>query len=72
MNKWISVKEKLPALGEEVLCFFEDGSMAVGYCYPLYEMWMACTGDNFRIDMDGEPIYWMPLPKPPIKEDCND
>ena len=65
MSKWISIQDQLPEINQDVLCLFKNGTMAVGYRYPLYEAWNACTGDGMVTNMDGEPIYWMPLPESP-------
>ena len=63
--KWISVEDRLPEEGDEVLVYF-DGVIAKSEIIMFdmitkYPMW-SYTGAG------GDPTHWMPLPEPP-KED---
>ena len=70
--KWISVKEQWPHPNTDVLCYMKDGTMVVGYIHGFYCPWGANVDEGYSQEMDAEPIYWMPLPEPPIREDCDD
>ena len=69
MAEWISVKERLPEEGKEVLCWYEYfryGSYnrmfqtyGIGQCYN--KMWCGEVANGIRARV----IAWMPLPKPP-------
>ena len=74
--KWISVKDRLPEIGEDVLCGCQydkdDFEMAVGYFYR--NKWKVaediitakeCYGEFRGIEFDSAVTHWMPLPKPP-------
>lgn len=77
VNEWIPVEERLPEeykaideetgyyrRSEEVLCFCEDYYNGTGY-------WIDYTIDGewqTHEYIDGEKMYWMPLPKSPKKE----
>ena len=64
VQEWISVKDRLPKEGENVLVFRDNG-FAVSEIYMTdYEgnpMWNY-TG------LGGDPTHWMPLPQPPKGE----
>ena len=70
--KWISVEEQRPNPDTDVLCYMKDGTMVVGYIHGIYCMWYANVDENGCEEMDAEPIYWMPLPEPPIKGERDD
>ena len=74
MNKWISTKEQWPEPFLDVLCCMKDGTMAVGCYDSKYEFgrWTMNIDENYCQDIAGKPLYWMPLPKSPIKEDHDD
>ena len=58
MSEWISVKDRLPEDGLEVLVFC-DGRICVMDMYGT-DWW--CEGYHW----DGDrPTHWMPLPEPP-------
>ena len=67
--KWISVKEQRPPHNTDVLCYMKNGSMIVGGLFGCHHVWYANTDECCSEDMGAEPIYWMPLPEPPTKED---
>ena len=72
MAEWISVKERLPEDGKEVLCWYEYfryGSYnrmfqtyGIGQCYN--KMWCGEVANGIRARV----IAWMPLPEPPKGE----
>ena len=66
VQEWISVKDRLPELGERVIC--TDGD-AVFEQYRVehscvYGMWDRC---GLKSPMQ-EVTHWMPMPKPPKGE----
>ena len=73
-SEWVSVKERLPEMKQDVLMLFDGGNMAVGWWHDSDEyitFWCAYTDDGFYTDCDDMPVYWMPLPKPPTEEEVN-
>lgn len=66
-RQWISVKDRLPEVGQAVLTYGRKGSIGIGfiqqnscsngkvYFYPRY-------GDSL-------PTHWMPRPEPPKEEE---
>ena len=72
MNKWISVKKKLPDEGEMVLCVGTKGGMFIG------ELMVNAYrgGDSCGVYVPNSrhayrnATHWMPLPEPPKQEDC--
>lgn len=62
--KWISVEDKLPKEGEEVIVFY------VSWKHEYQQVAMFESGEF--IDLGGcalSPTYWMPLPPPPTTEE---
>lgn len=60
MNNWISVDDRLPKSGEQVLACFEDGFIAT-----------VSTDENGEWELwadSGEVTHWMHLPSPPRKD----
>lgn len=69
--QWISVKDRLPEIKQDVLMCFDSGNMAVGFWYDGDEditFWCANTDDGWYTDCDCMPLYWMPLPELPKEE----
>lgn len=72
-SKWISVKDKLPDYGLEVLAVEQYGDMFIGQFYKFG--WSACTSVLEAENYDGgavitlsrsiEVTHWQPLPEPP-------
>ncbi len=59
-NEWVSVKERRPQAGHDVISLLPCGDCAV--------VWW--TGSVWRVrwdatQLDREPTHWMPLPAPP-------
>ena len=68
-NEWVSVKDRLPERGQNVLMLFKSGNMAVGWLYDVDEhttFWIVYTDDGFYTDRDNVPLYWLSLPQLPI------
>ena len=81
MREWISVKERLPELEQEVLVYavgkesgFEDDAhiaISMRYVFHIFtwdkgvEEWQA-PWDYFNRNY--EVTHWMPLPEPPKEE----
>lgn len=67
--KWISVKDKLPAIGESVLAYHATDFAVAAYFDKVtswgteYEnVWLIDHQDNIEVML---PTHWMPLPEPP-------
>lgn len=73
---WISVDDRLPKAGQDVLMLFDTGNMAVGWLHDADEhrtFWCACIDDGFYMGCDCMPTHWMPLPAMPSeKREDND
>lgn len=61
--QWISVKDRLPRDGENVLCYTRWG-FAVLQFDAEYHFWI----DSNDCHSDSHILYWMPLPEPPKGE----
>ena len=65
-TKWISVKDRLPELGERVIC--TDG-YAVFEQYRVESSCVYGMWDRFGLKSPMQEVtYWMPLPTPPKGE----
>ena len=62
-RKWISVKDKLPEVHQEVLCFWDKNFPADVGIYCGDEIWQRANESMDEYDVN--PIYWMPLPEIP-------
>lgn len=64
---WISVEERLPEVGEDVLIKYENNLIS-GFLQSKNE-WCCYTGNGWvtAADESESPTHWMPLPKPPKK-----
>ncbi len=69
--EWISVKDRLPEHGQDVIVYGPDG--VVAYVTYMANDNLLYTG--FYFDVGGEYItllkgitHWMPLPEPPNKQ----
>ena len=66
VTKWISVKERLPEEGEDVLAYLGEGIFEI--CWMLKDgVWE--TRDSY-LDTDAV-THWMALPEPPKEEGEN-
>lgn len=68
--KWISIKEKLPYLGSQVLALRSDGVVRVTYFYnigiinPRPKAYRFYENESNNLEI----THWMPLPDPPNKD----
>jgi hypothetical protein len=65
-NKWISVNDRLPEEGVQVLTYTE-GEIIEG-CVGQYGWsytWLNCHGCGCCGENDDKTTHWMPLPDPP-------
>lgn len=72
MSEWISVKDKMPEDGVDVLCWYEYfrygnyncmwKTYGIGYCFNEHWGGEVMNGTMPRV------IAWMPLPEPPEGE----
>ena len=65
MSKWISVEERLPNDGEEVLVWVDGGILDVGIWSKRDKGWVDASSLQQAFGV----THWMPLPEPPTKED---
>ena len=70
-NEWVSVEERLPDFDVPVLVYVKDifdnkGTISITkytITYDLTNNWLGYENSSFKI------THWMPLPKPPEKEE---
>lgn len=72
MSEWISVEDRLPDVGQQVLCLgiepFEDeeGNTSHRNVYDLGEIEKkGYSLAMYAYDFDAYATHWMPLPEPP-------
>jgi hypothetical protein len=75
MNEWISIKDRLPSHGQQVLCYqnYPKGTMIktlakplIGCNYQIAEFGTYGNGFIDKIGMDLKHVpHWIPLPEPP-------
>ena len=66
VQEWISVTERLPEKGEEVLVF-DTRENWTGFAWLRPDETWTALGFDFPLDL-GEVTHWMPLPQPPKGE----
>ena len=69
-SEWISVDERFPEEGDEIILCTEDGIVGAGRFFFLgeghYFRWIAGEGSDFDDDfVETNVTHWMPLPEPP-------
>jgi len=68
-GEWISVKDKLPEIGSEVIVLKNDGNVTALARYIRYEGAKEYFWDNFyggsNLCLQESITHWMPLPNPP-------
>lgn len=62
---WISVEDRMPKPGENVLTCDHKGNMHIMFSYPSEEYPFNIPPWHTRFFM---PTHWMPLPEPPKEE----
>lgn len=64
---WISVKDRLPDNGQDVLVYLDDGEETrVAPCNYANGVWFDCVMN--RVATLHHITHWMPLPEPPKEE----
>ena len=66
VQEWISVDDRLPEKGEEVLVF-DTRENWTGFAWLRPDETWTALGFDFPFDL-GEVTHWMPLPEPPKGE----
>ena len=66
VQEWISVDDRLPEKGEEVLVF-DTRENWTGFAWLRPDETWTALGFDFPFDL-GEVTHWMPLPQPPKGE----
>ncbi len=65
-TEWISVKDRLPEYGAEVLCVDCNNEYFLDSCVKdKNDFWQGHTDEIFKKYY----TYWMPLPEPPESDD---
>ena len=69
MSEWISVDDRLPDEGIDVLVSDGD-SFSVGYIEIGGSYFMLSNYDSYDVaDISFNPTHWQPLPSPPPEQD---
>ena len=72
INKWISVKDRLPDESCECLGVVDGEVTEVSYNPKqkgLICVWSMCDADGFKPLSDNAVTHWMPMPEPPAVQD---
>lgn len=67
MNEWISVKERMPNYGQEVLVYPYPGAFRRNNIGSLTVYNDGKGGSHFGHTYHDEITHWMPYPSPPEK-----
>lgn len=62
MSEWISVKERLPDNSGSYIIATDRGAVCTARYWENYKRWSGAK-------MNTHVIAWMPLPKPPTREE---
>lgn len=67
MNKWISVKDEVPAEETLVLSMYQNEHIIIQIIYSVdYQYPTIWVDENHSAEYDFDDItHWMPLPEPP-------
>ena len=66
VQEWISVTERLPEKGQEVLVF-DTRENWTGFAWLRPDETWTALGFDFPFDL-GEVTHWMPMPNPPEED----
>lgn len=75
--EWISVKDRLPEIGQRVLVYQKSGVFGgneIEITYRIDEFYESSEEINNQIVWDGQGMcndihHWMPLPEPPVSDE---
>lgn len=63
-TKWVSVKDRLPKDGQDVLAYLNDGEETrIAPCHYFNGVWFDSVMNCVAVLQDV--THWMPLPEPP-------
>ena len=68
MSEWISVKDRLPEFGENVLTYSPEEKVSPKYCNAYIGENGEWIERSFFERPLGKVTHWMPLPEPPEVE----
>lgn len=63
--EWVSVKDRLPAICTDVLCFFTKGGLAINQKVMCINADGDWQGEDDLNPRNEDVTHWMPLPQPP-------
>ena len=66
MSEWISVKDRLPVVGERVLTLDKWGHIHDRALYQYMSGGVVFSPDGMKPGNDV--THWMPMPEPPVGE----
>jgi len=73
MSKWISVKDRLPEIGDDSPLVYPrkyHTTATYNHCGDLNGKWTVDDANGYEYEVDV--THWMPLPEPPTEEDINE
>ena len=65
--RWVSVTERLPEDGSDVLAYVDNSRITAVNYYK--ETWQDCVTGRLYLMEEGFVTHWMPLPEPPKEEE---